>query len=379
MRNNNSKIIVIFSLICSIAVSCMPLTVFATTSVNLCAHHPVHTAECHYLEGMPGQPCTHEHSESCYTLLDCQHIHGACGYSEGTPEIPCGHQHNESCGYSEGVGEKSCSHSCADHGCALNEDGATYTCNHTSHDDSCGYAEAIPGQPCSHTEHTDCGYAPATEGTPCSHVCENKMDSADSCYKLQCPHTEGSAHDETCGYVAEIPGANCTYDCRICGVQDLVDALPGEVTAENAAPVSAQISAIDTAKAELSAEELAQIDFTKYSTAKEALESFQTDAPIPEDEESITSVKITWGQMNFTYTEESGWTDNGTGWIEVENVGNTLATVTANYQNNDGFNFSGTFTETVTGNTTRFVLSLSGRPTRVLKGETIGKVTLTIE
>lgn len=63
----------------------------------------------------------------------------------------------------------------------------------------------------------------------------------------------------------------------------------------------------------------------------------------------------------------------------MENTGNTPATVTANYQNNDGFNFTGTFEETVTDNITRFVLLLSGKPTRVLNGETIGKVTLTIE
>lgn len=356
-----------------------PLSVFAVTADNLCDHHPVHTAECHYSEAVASQPCTHEHSEECYTLLDCQHIHGNCGYSEGTPEVPCGHQHDENCGYIAGVEGKDCTHNCAEHGCTLNEDGTAYTCLHESHDDICGYAETIPGQPCGHIEHTDCGYAPATEGTPCNHVCENKMDSANSCYKLQCPHTEGGQHDETCGYVAPIPGADCEYACRICAVQELVDALPGEVTAENADAVAAQLSTIDIAKADLSSEELEQVDFTRYTAMSEALDSFQAATPIPEDETSIVSVNITWGEMNFTYTDENGWTDNGTGWVAVENTGDTPATVTVNYQNNDGFNFTGTFTETVTDNITRFVLSLSGRPTQVLNGEQIGKVTLTIE
>ena len=368
--------------ICVILALCMIPSYVVTQAQAMtagCPHHTEHTAECHYSEGTPGQSCTHEHSENCYTLLDCPHIHGECGYSEGTPEIPCGHQHNESCGYSEGIGEKPCSHSCADNGCELNEDGTAYTCSHTSHDDSCGYAEAIPGQPCNHTEHTDCGYAPATEGTPCSHVCENKMDSADSCYKLQCPHAEGGAHDETCGYVAEIPGTDCDYTCRICAVQNLVDALPDEVTSENADAVASQLSAIDIAKAELSADELEQVDFTKYTAASEALGSSQTPAPVPEDEASITSVNITWGEMNFTYTMDAGWTDNGTGWVKVESTGDTPVTVTAEYQNNDGFDFTGTFDKTVIGNITQFVLSLSGQPTRVLKGEPIGKVILTIE
>ena len=176
-----------------------------------------------------------------------------------------------------------------------------------------------------------------------------------------------------------VPGTDCDYHCRICSVQELVDALPGEVTAENADAVAAQLSAIDTAKADLSTEELEQIDFTRYTALSEALGSFQAAVPIPEDETPVVSVNITWGEMNFTYTDETGWTDNGTGWIEVENTGDTAATVTANYQNNDGFNFTGTFTETVSDNITKFVLSLSGRPTRALNGETIGKVTLTIE
>lgn len=76
---------------------------------------------------------------------------------------------------------------------------------------------------------------------------------------------------------------------------------------------------------------------------------------------------------------DAGWTDNGTGWVKVESTGDTPATVTANYQNNDGFDFTGTFETTVTGNTTQFLLSLSGQPTQILNGENIGKVTLTIE
>ena len=302
--NMNKKIRKVISVVLTLCIIPSYIVTHSYAVTTDCTHHIEHTAA--------GQPCTHEHSENCYTLLDCQHIHGDCGYSEGTPEVPCGHQHDENCGYSAGVEGKDCTHNCAEHGCTLNEDGTTYTCLHESHDDICGYAETIPGQPCNHTEHTDCGYAPAVAGTPCNHVCVNKMDSADSCYKLQCPHTEGGQHDENCGYIAAVPGTDCDYHCRICSVQELVDALPGEVTAENADAVAAQLSAIDTAKADLSTEELEQIDFTRYTALSEALGSFQAAVPIPEDETPVVSVNITWGEMNFTYTDETGWTDNGT-------------------------------------------------------------------
>ena len=45
---------------------------------GLCEHHPEHTAECGYVEGVEGQPCTHQHDQEC-------------GYSEPTGEIPCTH------------------------------------------------------------------------------------------------------------------------------------------------------------------------------------------------------------------------------------------------------------------------------------------------
>ena len=371
----------------NMVLSSVPLPAFAATTDNLCEHHTEHTAECGYREGSAGSACTHEHSEDCYAILDClhecgteceqgcthectvdngcitmeldcRHVHGDCGYSEGTAEVPCGHVHNENCGYVEVVYEVLCD-------CAETDESGNLI-----HTEGCGYVAAVEGQPCGHTACDDsCGYAPATEGTPCTHVCEVKVNSS---------HADGG-HDETCGYIAEIPGTACDYTCRICAVQNLMDALPDEVTAENADAVADQLSSVDIAKEDLSAEELEQVDFTKYTSASEALGSFQTPAPIPEDEASITSVNITWGEMNFTYTIDAGWTDNETGWVEVESTEDTPVTVTADYQNNDGFDFTGTFTETVTGNITQFVLSLSGQPTQVLNGENIGKVILTIE
>ncbi len=72
-------------------------------------------------------------------------------------------------------------------------------------------------------------------------------------------------------------------DCQVCGVQALVDALPDTVTADNLDGVKAQLSAIDTAKGVLTAEELAQVDFGKYTDAIAAIHALegQPGAEIP--------------------------------------------------------------------------------------------------
>lgn len=57
-------------------------------------------------------------------------------------------------------------------------------------------------------------------------------------------------------------------------VQELIDALPEEVTGENAEAVEAQLSAIDEAKAVLTDEELEGLVFDKYIAAANALGSF---------------------------------------------------------------------------------------------------------
>ncbi|MBQ6999757.1 MAG: leucine-rich repeat protein [Oscillospiraceae bacterium] len=215
----------------NMVLSSVPLPAFAVTTDNLCDHHTEHTAECGYREGSAGSACTHEHSEDCYEILeclhthndecddpcthectvdngcitmelDCRHVHGDCGYSEGTAEVPCGHVHNENCGYVEAVAGNPCANAETDPEC--------------DHLGSCGYVAAVEGQPCGHTACDDtCGYAPATEGTPCTHVCEVKVDSDDSCYKLLCSHKDGG-HDDACGYAEAVEAHECHYECAEC-------------------------------------------------------------------------------------------------------------------------------------------------------------------
>ena len=94
------------------------------TGTSVCPHH-VHDETCGYSEGTP---CTHEHTDDCYTLVtQCVHEHTAECYSDGmlpaegeekaadacthvcseesgciTKELNCPHVHDETCGYSEG-------------------------------------------------------------------------------------------------------------------------------------------------------------------------------------------------------------------------------------------------------------------------------------
>lgn len=61
--------------------SMFPQTAFATdggivAETGLCEHHPEHNAECGYIEGTPGTPCNHEHTDACYEeVTSCVHEH----------------------------------------------------------------------------------------------------------------------------------------------------------------------------------------------------------------------------------------------------------------------------------------------------------------
>ena len=64
----------------------LPATAFAEGEADsgtppvqsaLCEHHPQHDESCGYTEGTEGSPCSHEHTEDCYTLVtSCVHEHG---------------------------------------------------------------------------------------------------------------------------------------------------------------------------------------------------------------------------------------------------------------------------------------------------------------
>ena len=137
-------------------------------------------------------------------------------------------------------------------------------------------------------EHDDtCGYIPATEGTPCGYTCEqcNSQDSG------LVPGVSGNAPAEcSCETHCEQEAVN--LDCPVCSaenadfsaclgkeaavlaVQALIDALPETVTADNATKIEEQLKAIDAKIEDLTDEQVAKLDMTRYNAVYAALAAF---------------------------------------------------------------------------------------------------------
>ena len=131
------RFLAVFAAAC-LLVSMVPATVFAQEG-GLCEHHTQHNASCGYTEGTAEVPCSHAHTEQCYTSV-----------------TQCVHTHTEQC-YSDGAlpaeGEEKTADACA-HQCSEESGCITKTLS------------------CQHQHDAVCGYAPATAGTPCTYVCE---------------------------------------------------------------------------------------------------------------------------------------------------------------------------------------------------------------
>lgn len=120
-----------------------------------------------------------------------------------------------------------------------------------------------------------------------------------------------------------------------------------------------------------------------------------TIAYVPASEEpEIVNVDVTWGAMEFVYTdgvwntekhiyEGAGWTDNGTGYVTVKNSG-TVGTSARFFYITDRTDISGVFNvETVpvleAGGEVTARLTLNGKPEKALSEKTvIGSVTVQI-
>lgn len=108
------------------------------------------------------------------------------------------------------------------------------------------------------------------------------------------------------------------------------------------------------------------------------------------DEESTITIDITWGAMNFTYSDEQvdgsdkGWTcETGANTVKVENKGTESIVAGISYKQADDYTaISGTFdkaSETIEkDDNATFTLTLSGKPDAALSGAEIGSVTVTI-
>ncbi len=146
-----------------------------------------------------------------------------------------------------------------------------------------------------------------------------------------CPHHE--QHTEDCGYGETTP---CGYECKICPVQDLIDALPdgSEITAENAADVEKQLAEIDEAKAELTDEELDELDTARYEAAVSALLVLEDMKGANVPELLATNYDVSTG--NVVISADGDYTITGTttsNTITVESGVN--ATITLNNVNID--------------------------------------------
>ncbi len=223
-KTNLRKKIWSLALCLCMIVSCLPVSAFAEADSGLCEHHHEHTAECGYVAAVEGQPCTHVHTDDCYSIAQCAHEHNeSCGYSEGTPASECTHECGEKC--AEG-------------------------CIH-EHDDTCGYAEA-------------------TEATSCNHACSVE----DGCYALTCSHAVEGQHDDTCGYVAAVEGSPCKYECNEDhGEEETTESTETSSPAYTAEEVKAMIDALPTVSEMegMSKDELSEV----HNKAQEAYDAFE--------------------------------------------------------------------------------------------------------
>ena len=83
----------LFSL-CPQTASAVSIPKTGAESSGLCEHHPEHDEACGYAEETAEIPCSHEHTEECYSLITrCVHAHTAECYpaesvSDNTPPRP---------------------------------------------------------------------------------------------------------------------------------------------------------------------------------------------------------------------------------------------------------------------------------------------------
>ena len=98
--------------------------------------------------------------------------------------------------------------------------------HHPEHTEACGYMEAEPGQPCQHQHTGDCytnelicGFDDEDTPTATESDASAVHEHTQECYALDCPHERGE-HDDTCGYVEDVPGSPCTHSCELCDSQD---------------------------------------------------------------------------------------------------------------------------------------------------------------
>ena len=189
----------------------LPATAFAEGEADsgtppvqsaLCEHHPQHDESCGYTEGTEGSPCSHEHTEDCYTLVtECVHEHTAECYpaesvseNTATPSEP------------EEAEPTACTHVCSEESGCITK---ALDCKH-EHKVNGGEADREGGL----GRDEACGFVPATEGTPCTFACEvcNPQDSGDTA-------TPSDAQPEKCTCETLCTEEEVNADCPVCSAE----------------------------------------------------------------------------------------------------------------------------------------------------------------
>ena len=334
---------------------------------GLCTHHTGHTTDCGYQEAEPGAECTHEHTDDCYkTVEDCIHEHkescypadtapnsgGApadtgerqpvecthsCSEESGciTKEPDCRHEHDESCGYREETPGSPCTFVCEVYNGGMPEDDGkedddpetgtpgTETGDEMKEPDSGN--ECICKELCREDNGSNgprinkdcpvCG-GPDASLSDCKgrDTEENTEDAEENAGQPEdtsiCKHHQ--EHDDACGYrpVSEDgEGSPCTYECRVCPIEDLIAALPDTVTEDNAADVRAQLDHILDLYRELNECEQEKIDISHCLELQEALDAVNVSA---------LAVEGTPDLELFGQEVRSG--DSGEGWSYADGV-----------------------------------------------------------
>lgn len=190
--NSNRKRIISLAMVWVLCLMLLPTSAFAAEDSGaaigtggLCAHHTEHNDTCGYVEGIAESPCTHEHSEDCYTkVTSCTHEHTSDCYPASDSSIP---EDGTTSSEGESVGDTTPS-----------DDKSVE--DTTPSDDESGKNATLPE---------------AAEPSACSHVCSEESGCIRQ--ELNCKHE----HNEECGYAPAVEGQPCTYVCTLCGMTEI--------------------------------------------------------------------------------------------------------------------------------------------------------------
>ncbi len=315
----------ILSIIMTLAlcVGACPTWALAEESVSSpCTHHRSHTPNCGYIEAEPGHACTHEHTEDCYRTAE-----GEDG--SATKELDCHHEHDESCGFREETPGSPCTFVCE-----ICNEGTDGTPRDKTDDNEINDGEPEnPGtenedeieepddgqEECTCEElctegsiNTDCPVCGAEDASLSDCKGKDAEDSTEDAEEnTKQPEDAGLCkhhpeHDDTCGYQPaseDSEGSPCTYECPPCPVEDLIAALPDEVTPDSTDEVRARLGEILALFSELTEDEQEQIDLSLCCELQAKLDAANVPAPA---EEGTPDLEL-FGQKICSGDSGDGW------------------------------------------------------------------------